>query len=74
MVIEGFVVMQHQGRYGIYNREGLFHELNCEDRIEVDTGQGWIEMRVKQDFEGYYLSSKVIIFYPKMVYARLMND
>jgi hypothetical protein len=50
-----------------------YHKLKIDDRIEVDTGKGWIEMRVGHDFEGYYLDGKEISFYPKMVYARLVE-
>lgn len=71
MMIEGFVMLQHRGRYAIYNQGGLYHELKYGDQIEVETGEGWIQMQVDHDFEGYYLESKRISFYPKRVYARL---
>ena len=66
MAIEGFVMLQHRGRYAIFNRDGIYRELKTGDRIEVDTGKDWIEMQVNHDFEAE------ISFYPKMVYARLI--
>ncbi|HBF38229.1 MAG TPA: hypothetical protein DDW50_13015 [Firmicutes bacterium] len=74
MPIEGFVILQRRGRYGICNPNGNQCQLKIDDRIEVDTGKGWIEMRVGYDFEGYYLDGKEISFYPKMVYARLVEN
>jgi hypothetical protein len=48
--------------------------IRIDDRIKVDTGDEWIEMRIGHDFEGYYLDGKEISFYPRMVYARLVED
>ena len=70
MKFEGFVAIQHQGRLAIYNRGGVYHELKESDRIEVDTGEHWIKMEVKRDYEGYYLESNRIAFYPKIVYVK----
>jgi hypothetical protein len=67
--MEGFLMMQHNGRYSIYNRE-TSHELTCGDCIEVNIDQYWISMRIKHDGEGYYLLGDKLSFYPKRVYVR----
>lgn len=40
----------------------------------MDTGEHWIEMEVKRDYEGYYLEGDRIAFYPKVVYAKAVSD
>ncbi len=70
--IAGFIMLQHQGRYAIYNRE-LFHELQRDDAVAVDLGDDvWVTLKVAKDKEGYYLTNHDISFYPKMVYGRLI--
>ncbi len=70
--IAGFIMLQHQGRYALYNRE-LYHELQPDDQVAVDLGDDvWITLKVARDKEGYYLTNRDIAFYPKMVYGRLI--
>jgi hypothetical protein len=70
--IEGFLIMHHQGHYAICNRE-LFYELRQNDCVAVELEKdAWVTMTVMRDMEGYYLKSKEISFYPKMVYGRLV--
>ena len=71
-VIEGFLVMHHQGYYAIYN-QGLIYELRRNDCVAVEfMKDAWVPMTVMKDAEGYYLQNQEIAFYPKMVYGRLL--
>jgi hypothetical protein len=74
MLIEGFVMLEHRGRYAIYSQDGISYELKNGDRIEVDMGKDWIEMQVSRDLESCFLKAQKISFYPKMVYARLITQ
>ena len=74
MSIEGFVLLHPRGHYAIYKYRGQRHDLITGDRLEVDTGLGWITMWVCHGIDGYYLSGDKITFYPKMVYARLLTE
>ena len=74
MSIEGFVMLEHRGRYAIYTQDGISCELKIGDRIAVDTGKDWIEMQVSRDLESCFLKAQKISFYPKMVYARLITQ
>lgn len=69
MKVEGYLMMQHNGRYAIYNRETTY-ELTCGNCIEVQIEDAWIAMRIEHDGEGYYLLGDKLSFYPKRVYVR----
>jgi hypothetical protein len=69
---EGFVMLHPHGRYALYNQGGICHDLQLGDRLEVDLGLIWLEVRVKRDIGGYYLNGDNFSMYPKRVYARLM--
>lgn len=69
MIIEGFIMLQHNGYLGMYAKK-FYHELREGDRLEVDTGENWIQMSVQKANDGFYLHSETFSFYPKMVYVK----
>ncbi|NLW47985.1 MAG: hypothetical protein GXY86_11700 [Firmicutes bacterium] len=73
MIFEGFIMLQHNGSFAMYNRDS-YHQLTSGDRVEVDTGTEWIEMSVRRGLDGYFLHSKTFMFYLKMVYARFDTE
>ena len=73
MPIEGFIMLEHCGRYALFTQDGISCELKTGDRIEVNTGKEWLEMQVIRDLESCFLKAQKISFYPKMVYARLIT-
>lgn len=69
MKVEGYLMIQHNGRYAIYNRETTY-ELTCGECVEVQIEETWKAMRIEHDGEGYYLLGDNLSFYPKRVYVR----
>jgi hypothetical protein len=68
-MIEGYLMIQHNGRYAICNRETTY-ELTSGECMEVKIENAWIAMRIEHDGEGYYLLGDHLSFYPKQVYVR----
>lgn len=73
MIFEGFIMIQHNGTFAMYNRDS-YRQLLPGDCVEVDTGKEWIKMSVRRGLDGYFLHSKTFMFYPKMVYARFDTE
>jgi len=65
--MQGQLVKNEYGRYCIHDNL----ELSSGETIEVYTAFGWIPMRVEHDGNEYYLTSSLVSFYPKNIYARL---
>jgi len=65
--MQGQLVKNEYGRYCIHDNL----ELSIGETIEVYTAFGWIPMRVEHDGNEYYLTSSLVSFYPKNIYARL---
>jgi len=64
--LQGQLVKNEYGRYCIQDKL----ELSSGETLEVYTAFGWIPMRVEHDGNEYYLTSSLVSFYPKNVYAR----
>jgi len=65
--MQGQLVKNEYGRYCIHDKL----ELSIGETLEVYTAFGWIPMRVEHDGNEYYLTSSLVSFYPKNIYARL---
>ncbi len=65
--MQGELVKNQYGRYCIHDNM----EVTCGETLKVYTASGWIPMRVEHDGDEYYLTSKLISFYPKHVYAKI---
>jgi hypothetical protein len=46
MPTEGLIMLHPQGHYALYHQDGICRELNAGDRLAVDTGAAWLEVRV----------------------------
>ncbi len=66
--MQGELVINEYGRYCIHDDK---LELSSGESIEVYTAFGWIPMRVEHDGNEYFLTSNLVSFYPKHVYARI---
>ena len=65
--MQGKLVKNDYGRYCIHDDL----ELTSGEKLEVYTASGWIPMQVEHDGTEYYLTSSLVSFYPKHVYARI---